>query len=101
MYLLFNQNDGKKIWIEYLKNTATNTLRHKRIIATIHSAFATCSIKKKIKMSVLLILLIISIIIATGFLVAFLWSVNTNQFDDVEMPQHKILFDNNLNNKKI
>lgn len=45
-------------------------------------------------MSVLLILLIISILIATGFLIAFLWSVNTNQFDDVEMPQQKILFDN-------
>ncbi|MFY8127793.1 MAG: cbb3-type cytochrome oxidase assembly protein CcoS [Chitinophagaceae bacterium] len=52
-------------------------------------------------MSVLLILLIISIIIATGFLVAFLWSVNNNQFDDIEMPQHKILFKNNLNNNKI
>lgn len=48
-------------------------------------------------MSVLLLLLIISIIIATGFLVAFLWSVKTNQFEDVDMPQHKILFNNNSN----
>lgn len=48
-------------------------------------------------MSVLLILLIISIFIAAGFLVAFLWSVNDGQFEDMEMPQHKILFKNKLN----
>jgi cbb3-type cytochrome oxidase maturation protein len=48
-------------------------------------------------MSVLLLLLIISILIAGGFLAAFLWSVNDGQFEDVEMPQHKILFKNNLN----
>ena len=47
-------------------------------------------------MSVLLILLVISILIATAFLIAFLWSVNNNQFDDVEMPQHRILFKNKL-----
>lgn len=48
-------------------------------------------------MSVLLLLLIISILIATVFLIGFLWSVKTNQFEDVEMPQQKILFENNLN----
>lgn len=48
-------------------------------------------------MSVLLILLIISILIAGSFLIAFLWSVTDGQFDDMEMPQHKILFKNKLN----
>jgi cbb3-type cytochrome oxidase maturation protein len=48
-------------------------------------------------MSVLLLLLIISILVALAFLIAFLWSVKNDQFDDMEMPQHKILFKNKLN----
>ena len=45
-------------------------------------------------MSVIIILLIVSICIAGGFLIAFLWSVKDGQFDDDQSPAHKILFDN-------
>lgn len=48
-------------------------------------------------MSVFLIILIMSILLAGGFLIALLWGVNDGQYEDVEMPQQKILFKNNLN----
>jgi cbb3-type cytochrome oxidase maturation protein len=51
-------------------------------------------------MSVIIILLIVSICIAGGFLVAFLWSVKDGQFDDIESPANRILFNNNKTNKK-
>ncbi|MCB9034099.1 MAG: cbb3-type cytochrome oxidase assembly protein CcoS [Chitinophagales bacterium] len=44
-------------------------------------------------MSVIIVLLIISVIAALGFLFAFLWSVNKGQYDDVESPAYRILFD--------
>ena len=44
-------------------------------------------------MSVIIILLLVSICIAGGFLAAFLWSVNDGQFDDDKAPAHRILFD--------
>ncbi|MBK8443688.1 MAG: cbb3-type cytochrome oxidase assembly protein CcoS [Sphingobacteriales bacterium] len=50
-------------------------------------------------MSVIIILLIVSICIAGGFLIGFLWSVKDGQFDDVEGPAKKILFDNNKQTK--
>lgn len=51
-------------------------------------------------MSVIIILLITSITIAGGFLVAFLWSVKDGQYDDTESPAQRILFDNKPNHKK-
>ena len=50
-------------------------------------------------MSVIIILLLVSIGIAGGFLIAFLWSVNDGQFDDIQSPAERILFDNNKNTK--
>jgi len=49
-------------------------------------------------MSVIIILLIVSICIAGGFLIAFLWSVKDGQFDDDESPAQRMLFDNKKNN---
>lgn len=43
-------------------------------------------------MSAILILLGVSLLIATGFLAAFVYSVKTNQFDDDYSPKEKILF---------
>ena len=43
-------------------------------------------------MSVIIILLIVSICIAGGFLIAFLWSVKDGQFDDVQSPAQRMLF---------
>ena len=44
-------------------------------------------------MSVLIILLLVSIIVAGGFLVAFLWSLKDGQMDDNFSPSVRILFD--------
>ena len=44
-------------------------------------------------MSVIVILLIASITIAALFLVAFLWSVKSGQFDDDYSPASRILFE--------
>jgi cbb3-type cytochrome oxidase maturation protein len=50
-------------------------------------------------MSVMIIILIISISIAGGFLIAFLWSVKNGQFDDEYSPAQRAIFDDNT--KKI
>ncbi|MDB5191007.1 MAG: ccoS [Segetibacter sp.] len=53
-------------------------------------------------MSAIFILLIVSITIAAGFLVAFLWTVKAGQYDDEISPPIRILFDEapTLKNKK-
>ena len=55
---------------------------------------------KIIKMSVLFILIGISIVIAIGFLFAFIWSVKTGQYDDDYTPSVRILFENTPNSEK-
>lgn len=51
-------------------------------------------------MEILIILIIISVGIATGFLVAFMVSVKNKQFDDLYSPSLRILFEkSNKNNK--
>ncbi|MEO6406055.1 MAG: cbb3-type cytochrome oxidase assembly protein CcoS [Ferruginibacter sp.] len=47
-------------------------------------------------MSVLFILLGVSLVVAGAFLVAFLWSASTGQFDDDYTPSVRMLFDNEL-----
>ncbi|MBL7703613.1 MAG: cbb3-type cytochrome oxidase assembly protein CcoS [Ferruginibacter sp.] len=44
-------------------------------------------------MSALFVLIGISILVAGGFLTAFLWSANKGQFDDDYTPSIRILFD--------
>ncbi|HEX5625157.1 MAG TPA: cbb3-type cytochrome oxidase assembly protein CcoS [Saprospiraceae bacterium] len=44
-------------------------------------------------MSVIIILLVTSLFIAGGFLMAFLWSSKDGQFDDTYAPPRRILFD--------
>ena len=54
-------------------------------------------------MSAIIILLSVSILIAAGFLIAFLWSVKNGQLDDQYAPAHRILFEKkktNINNQK-
>ncbi len=50
-------------------------------------------------MSAIIVLIIASISVAAGFLIAFLWSVKSGQYDDDFSPAHRILFDDNKNNK--
>jgi cbb3-type cytochrome oxidase maturation protein len=44
-------------------------------------------------MSVMIIILLISMSIAGGFLIAFLWSVKNGQFDDDFSPAQRAIFD--------
>ncbi|MES2774806.1 MAG: cbb3-type cytochrome oxidase assembly protein CcoS [Bacteroidota bacterium] len=44
-------------------------------------------------MSVILLLIIASILVASGFLTAFLWSVKDGQYDDNYSPAVRILFE--------
>ena len=44
-------------------------------------------------MSVIIILVIVSVIVAGGFLAAFIWSVKKGQYDDDYTPSVRMLFD--------
>jgi cbb3-type cytochrome oxidase maturation protein len=52
-------------------------------------------------MSVIIIMLVGSLLIAGGFLIAFLWSVKDGQYEDDYSPAQRILFDDTINNKPI
>ncbi|MCB2220344.1 MAG: cbb3-type cytochrome oxidase assembly protein CcoS [Bacteroidetes bacterium] len=45
-------------------------------------------------MQVIFFLIAIGILVAGGFLVAFIWSVKSGQYDDDYTPSVRILFDN-------
>jgi cbb3-type cytochrome oxidase maturation protein len=45
-------------------------------------------------MSVIVVLIGFSIIVAAGFLLAFLWAVRSGQYDDDVSPSIRILYDN-------
>lgn len=47
-------------------------------------------------MSVVIVLISVSLLIAIGFLVAFIWSVKTNQYEDDYTPSVRILFENEV-----
>jgi len=54
-------------------------------------------------MSVLFVLVVIGIFVASIFLGAFIWAVKTGQFDDSYTPSVRMLFDDHeeeINNKK-
>jgi len=51
------------------------------------------------QMSVLIILIIVSVLVAGGFLIAFLWSVNSGQMEDDYTPSIRMLFDDELTEK--
>ena len=44
-------------------------------------------------MSVIILLIVISVIVAVFFLGVFIWAVKTGQFDDTVSPSIRILFD--------
>ena len=51
-------------------------------------------------MSILFALIIISLVLASGFLIAFLWAVKSGQFDDDYTPSVRMLFDDEIENGK-
>lgn len=48
-------------------------------------------------MSVIFILIAVSLLVAIGFLIAFIWSIRAGQFDDDYTPSVRILFDDEKN----
>jgi cbb3-type cytochrome oxidase maturation protein len=51
-------------------------------------------------MSVLFILISVSILVASAFLILFIWAVKSGQFDDTETPSMRMLFDNKQKDEK-
>ncbi len=49
-------------------------------------------------MSVIIILIVISVIVAVFFLLVFIWAVKSGQFDDTVSPSIRILFDDKKQN---
>ena len=47
-------------------------------------------------MSVVIILIGASLIVAIGFLIAFIWSIKSGQYDDDYTPSVRMLFDNDV-----
>ena len=47
-------------------------------------------------MAVIVLLIVVSVFVAGGFLLAFLWSVKTGQMDDDYTPSVRILFEDSI-----
>ncbi len=56
--------------------------------------------KISIIMEVIIVLVILAILIAGGFLVAFFWATKDGQFDDTFSPSVRILMDNDRDENK-
>ena len=50
-------------------------------------------------MSVIIILISASLLVAIGFLISFLWAVKSNQFEDDYTPSVRILFEDEPRDK--
>jgi cbb3-type cytochrome oxidase maturation protein len=48
-------------------------------------------------LSVIIILIIVSLLVASGFLLAFIWSVSHGQYDDDTSPAIRMLYDDHAN----
>ena len=44
-------------------------------------------------MNVVFLLIIVSVVVASGFLAAFIWAIRNGQYDDDYTPSVRILFD--------
>jgi cbb3-type cytochrome oxidase maturation protein len=51
-------------------------------------------------MTIIVLLISISLIIAIGFLISFLWNVRSGQYDDTYAPSVRMLFDDKPNKKQ-
>jgi cbb3-type cytochrome oxidase maturation protein len=51
-------------------------------------------------MSVIVLLIAVSVLVAGSFLAAFLWSVKNGQMDDDYTPSIRMLFDDEINTTK-
>jgi cbb3-type cytochrome oxidase maturation protein len=51
-------------------------------------------------MEVVLVLIVSSLAVATGFLVAFIWALRRGQFDDLTTPAIRMLFESGTAEKQ-
>jgi len=51
----------------------------------------------EIEMSIIIILITVSLSVAAAFLIAFLWAVKSDQYEDTFSPAMRILHDNKEN----
>jgi cbb3-type cytochrome oxidase maturation protein len=58
--------------------------------------FALLNVKKNhiTEMEAILFLILIGVVVAGGFLIAFIWAVRSGQYDDDYSPSVRMLFDN-------
>jgi cbb3-type cytochrome oxidase maturation protein len=52
-------------------------------------------------MGIIVLLISISLLIAIGFLISFLWSLKSGQYDDTYSPSVRMLFDDKPEDKKV
>lgn len=50
-------------------------------------------------MNIMFLLIILSLIVAVGFLAAFIWATKSGQFDDDYTPSVRMLFDDDVPKK--
>ncbi len=51
-------------------------------------------------MTIVIFLIIIGILVAGAFLIGFIWSVKSGQYDDMYSPSVRVLFDDKIPEKK-
>jgi len=51
-------------------------------------------------MTIVIFLIIIGILVAGAFLIGFIWSVKSGQYDDMYSPSVRVLFDDKISEKK-
>ena len=51
-------------------------------------------------MSVIFVLVIVGILVASVFLIAFIWAVKSGQYDDSYTPSVRILFDDTVSSEQ-
>jgi cbb3-type cytochrome oxidase maturation protein len=51
-------------------------------------------------MDILYLLIPVSLVLVVGITVAFLWSIKSGQFEDLEGPAHQILMDDDTPKRK-
>lgn len=52
-------------------------------------------------MGIIVLLISISLLIAVGFLLSFLWNMKTGQYDDTYSPSVRMLFDDKIKAKPL
>jgi len=50
-------------------------------------------------MEVIILLIVFSVIVATAFLMAFIWAVRSGQYDDTTSPSVRMLFEDSTGKK--